>query len=372
MRRERFFRMDRAEAVALLAAAPVVHLAALGDDGAPLVRTLNAVVVDDALCFHGAAVGEKTAALGRPVVVAAEEIVAAVPSYYVDEERACPATTLYRSVQLHGVLEAVEAPAEKARVLTALMHKYQPEGGYVPIDPSHPRYGALYEKQVDSLLVGRVRLGGAALDGKAKLAQNRSPEERRVLCERLWARGRPGDPAAIELVRAANPDMPTPRFLQFEPAFKNSNGGSNPPLPVTLHCALAPADVAEATRLLAPEYWNAEMHPPPRIAGAIAASAATVGARDGEGRLVGCARAISDDHKYAWIYDVVVAPPWRGAGIGRALVRLLLEHPRVRGAASVLLQTRDAQSFYRALGFIELAEAPPRPYTSTAMLRIQR
>ena len=53
-------------------------------------------------------------------------------------------------------------------------------------------------------------------------------------------------------------------------------------------------------------------------------------------------------------------------------MRLCLDHPRVRGAARVLLRTRDAQPLYRKLGFIEEAEAPPRPYRSTGMLRIQR
>lgn len=368
MRRERFFRMERAAALALVAEAPVVHLAAAGDDGAPVLRTLHPVVVDGAVCFHGAPVGEKMLALGRPVVVAAEEIVASVPSYFVDAERACPATTLYRSAQLHGRLEAVEAPADKARVLAALMAKYQPEGGHAPLEPAHPSYAALYAREVAALSVTRVV--PVMIDGKAKLAQNRSPAERRALCERLWARGLPGDPRAIELVRAAAPDTPTPAFLQFEHMFENSNGGSI--LPVTLSCALDPTEYEAAARLLAPTYWNAGEHPPARIAGAFAASTATVGARDGEGRLVGCARAVSDDHKYAWIYDVVVAPAWRGAGIGRALVRLLLDHPRLRGVARVLLQTADAQPFYRKLGFIEASEAPPRPYASTAMLRIQR
>jgi nitroimidazol reductase NimA-like FMN-containing flavoprotein (pyridoxamine 5'-phosphate oxidase superfamily)/N-acetylglutamate synthase-like GNAT family acetyltransferase len=368
MRRERFFRMARAEAVALLRDAPVVHVAAADAEGAPILRTLNHVVVGEAVCFHGSPVGEKTLAVGRPVVVAAEEIVAAVPSYFVDPERACPATTLYRSVQLHGRLEAVAAPADKARVLAALMTKYQPEGGYAPIDPAHPSYGPLYAKEVAALLVTRVAL--EALDGKSKLAQNRSPDERRALCERLWARGLPGDPRAIELVRAASPDTPTPAFLWFEPTFKNSNlGSSRPP---TLHCALDPADVEPAVQLLAPAYWNAGLHPPARIAAALVASTAAVAARDGEGRLIGCARAISDDQKLAWVYDVVVAPAWRGAGVGLALMRLLLDHPRLRSVARVCLQTADAQSFYRKLGFVEADEAPRRPHASTAMLRIQR
>ena len=54
--------------------------------------------------------------------------------YFSDGERACPATTLYRSAQAHGTLEEVTSRADKARVLQALMEKYQPEGKHVPID----------------------------------------------------------------------------------------------------------------------------------------------------------------------------------------------------------------------------------------------
>jgi ribosomal protein S18 acetylase RimI-like enzyme len=332
MRRERFFRMARAEALALLAEAPVVHLATTTPDGAPVLRTLHPVVLGDDICFHAEAVDEKAESLGRAAVVSAEEIVAAIPSWFVDPERACPATTLYRSAQVHGTLEAVEEPALKARVLAGLMAKYQPKA-----------------------LILRVR--AADVDGKAKLAQNRSPEERAHLIDKLWERGLDGDARAIELIRAANPDTPTPPFLRTT-------------LPVTMHCALDPRDIDAAVTLLAPEYWN-DIHPRERIAGAIAGSSVFVGARVDD-KLVACARAISDGHKYAWVYDVVVAPEWRGCGLGEAVMRLCLDHPRVRRAARVLLQTRDAQPLYRKLGFIEEAEAPPRPYRSTGMLRIQR
>ena len=357
MRRERFFRMARGEALALLADAAVVHLATTTPDGAPVLRTLHPVVVDGDVCFHAAAVGEKAEALGRAVVLQAEQIVASIPSWFVDAERACPATTLYRSVQLHGTLEAVDDEAKKARVLAALMAKYQPEAGHEPIDPEHARYDELYAKQVASILILRVRAGDGDVDGKAKLLQNRSPEERVRVLEKLWERGADPDARAIELIRAANPDTPTPSFLRTT-------------LPVTLHCALDAGDVDAAVALLAPEYWN-DVHPKERIAGAIAGSPVFVGARV-DGKLVACARAISDGHKYAWVYDVVVAPEWRGCGLGQRVMRLCLEHPRVRGAWHVLLQTRDAQPLYRKLGFIEEAEAPPRPYRSTGMLRIQR
>jgi ribosomal protein S18 acetylase RimI-like enzyme len=235
------------------------------------------------------------------------------------------------------------------------MEQYQRDGRYVPIDPAHPRYDELYAKQVDAILILRVR--GGDVDGKSKLAQNRSPEERLRLLDKLWERGLDDDPRAIELIRAANPDTPTPQFLQTT-------------LPVTLSCALDARDVDAAVALLAPEYWN-DIFSKERIAGAIAGSSVFVGARV-DGKLVACARALSDGHKYAWVYDVVVAPEWRGCGLGERVMRLCLDHPRVRRAARVLLQTRDAQPLYRKLGFIEEAEAPPRPYRSTGMLRIQR
>ena len=364
MRRERFFRMDGAAAVQLLADSAVVHLASTDGEGAPILRTLHAVVVDGALSFHAAPVGEKAETIGRAAVVSAEEIVATVPSYFSDPERACPATTLYRSAQAHGIVTAVESRADKARVLQALMRKYQPEGRHVPIDVAEPRFEELYGKQVDAIWIGRLPLD--RVDGKSKLAQNRAPEERQRLCEHLWARGHDGDARAIELIRAANPDMPAPDFLRFTPDEDLALHG------ITLHCALDERDVAAAVALLAPEYWNVERHAPERIAGALRGSSAWVGARDDAGALVACARAVSDGHKSAWIYDVIVAPAWRRRGLGRAVMRLLLAHPLVRDVATQFLQTRDAQPLYRAFGFLAEGEVPPPPFQRTAMLRNQR
>src|SRR6185369_2208507 len=122
--------MPRQEAMALLGRARAVHVATTSASGEPIFRTLDFGIMGDRLVFHGAPVGEKIEALGRPAVVSVEEIVASIPSYFVDPERACPATTLYRSVQVHGTLDEVTDPADKARALEALMHKQQPEGGY--------------------------------------------------------------------------------------------------------------------------------------------------------------------------------------------------------------------------------------------------
>lgn len=340
--------MDRAGAVALLERAPVVHLASTTPDGRPLIRTVHGVVVDEALAFHGAPAGEKTETEGREAVISAEEIVASIPSYFLDPERACPATTLYRSAQIHGRIERVEDPREKARVLAALMTKYQPEGGHVPITAENP----LYTKAVAGILVLRVPL--AELDGKAKLAQNRTPEDRVRLMEKLWERGAAGDPRAIELLRAGNPGTPLPAFLRG-------------PEGTSLAAWLGAEDAAAAAALVDGAYWN-DGFSAPTLAEAHLGSTAWVGARDAAGALVATARAISDVEKRAWIYDVMVAPSLRAKGLGDAVMRLLLEHPALRRVRRVYLATRDAQAFYARMGFGDRRELDVRPYPSTEMV----
>jgi nitroimidazol reductase NimA-like FMN-containing flavoprotein (pyridoxamine 5'-phosphate oxidase superfamily)/GNAT superfamily N-acetyltransferase len=346
--RKEIFRMDRAGAVALFERAPVVHLASTTPDGRPMIRTVHGVVVGDALCFHGAPAGEKTETEGREAVVSAEEIVAAIPSYFLDPERACPATTLYRSAQIHGRIERVDDAHEKARVLAALMTKYQPEGGHVPIAADHP----LYRKAIEGILVLRVALDD--LDGKAKLAQNRTPEDRARLMEKLWERGSPGDAAAIELIRAHNPGTPIPLFLRG-------------PAGTSLAAWLGADDAPAAAALVDGAYWNEGLSAA-TLSRAHQGSTAWVGARDAAGALIATARAIGDLEKRAWIYDVMVAPTHRGRGVGEAVMRLLLDHPTLRRVRRVHLGTRDAQAFYERLGFGDRRALDVRPYPTTEMV----
>ncbi|WP_242346372.1 GNAT family N-acetyltransferase [Anaeromyxobacter terrae] len=344
MRRE-IFRADRARALALLARAPFVHLATTTPDGAPVLRAIDAAVLEDGVFFHGAHAGEKATCLGRPAVVSAEEVVAHVPSWMADPVRACPATTLFRSVQVHGTLTAVEDPAVKARALEALMRRWQPEGRYQPIDAHDPLYrGELAGVRVFSVPLERV-------DGKWKLLQNRAPQEIERVLLGLWERGAPGDAEAIEAIRDANPGAPTPAFLAADG--------------VRLHAALGPDDLAPVEALLAGEYWW-EGEPRELVGPAHRAATAWVGARAPHGALVASARAVSDG-RCAWIYDVVVARPWRGRGLGRRVMSLLLDHPAVRRTRFVRLATRDAQGLYARFGFVDAA-ARRRFATSSEMV----
>ncbi len=340
--------MPRKDAIALLERARVIRLATTNAAGEPIFRTLDFGVLEDRLVFHGAPVGEKIEALGRPAVVSAEEVVASIPSYFVDPERACPATTLYRSVQVHGTLDEVHDPAEKARALEALMHKQQPEGGYTPIAHDH----ALYQKQIASLLVVSISL--ERLDGKAKLAQNRAPSEQRRIASELWKRG---DAEAAFAVVEANPHTPLPDFLSA-------------PHGLRLGLGAGPSDAEACADLLEGAYWHDQFTRDHAIRAHLT-SRAWIVARDRDGRIVASARAISDGAKYAWIYDVIVSPDWRGKHVGDAIMRVLLDHPAVRDVRYVRLGTRDAMTFYAKMGFISRDSLPPRPYASTEMVLVR-
>ncbi len=311
MRRTEFM-MSPGEAEALLTALPTIHLASTLADGAPILRTLHHVIEPGWIAFHAAPKGEKTGLVGRVAVVQAEEVVATVPSTFFDPVKACPATTYYRSVQVHGVVEELVDPPVKARVLQALMEKLQPEGGYAPITADDRRYRG----PVNGLLVAGIRLDHVT--GKAKLAQNRTPAQVVTLLEQLWKRGLPEDPRAVELVRAANPLAATPAFLAG-------------PAGTILHAWLPTTAAGDAAALIVAS-GGAEAGERDRLVRAHQRASVWVGARDANGRLIASARALADGGPRAWLHELVVAAAWRGRGLDTALLRLVTDHPAVRAA----------------------------------------
>jgi N-acetyltransferase len=81
----------------------------------------------------------------------------------------------------------------------------------------------------------------------------------------------------------------------------------------------------------------------------IAAAWRVVGAYDRAGAMVGFARAISDDD-HAYLADVFVLPEHRGLGLGKAIVRMMVEDGPGSGLRW-MLHTSDAHGLYRQFGF---------------------
>ncbi|MEO8847553.1 MAG: GNAT family N-acetyltransferase [Casimicrobiaceae bacterium] len=71
-------------------------------------------------------------------------------------------------------------------------------------------------------------------------------------------------------------------------------------------------------------------------------------ALDADGRPIGCARLLDDAH----IGRVAVLQPWRGRGVGNALMAPLIEMAHARGYPRVMLHAQvRACGFYARMGF---------------------
>ena len=69
---------------------------------------------------------------------------------------------------------------------------------------------------------------------------------------------------------------------------------------------------------------------------------------------VGFARVITDYATFAWLADVFVLDQFRGQGLGKWLVGVILAHPQLQGFRRWVLATKDAHELYRPFGFNEL------------------
>lgn len=103
---------------------------------------------------------------------------------------------------------------------------------------------------------------------------------------------------------------------------------------------------------------------PGRLRTAIAASAYKVVALEGS-RVVGFARAMSDEAFAVYIADILVAPDRQRQGIGRRLTEAIMRrYPLGTFHHQVLVAERGAEGFYRKLGLI-----PVSAYGLTAFIR---
>jgi uncharacterized protein len=176
-----------------LRAATFGFLATRSENEFPNIVPLNFVWTNGAVYFHSARIGQKIKDLkheNRVTFCVAEEA-ALIPSYFMDEKLACPATAFFKSVIVYGVASFVDEDAEKVAALSAFMEKLQPEGGYSPFDISDPEY----RRNIRSVAVTKIT--PTALTAKFKFGQNRGEEDWLRTRDGLRARGRSGDAEAV-------------------------------------------------------------------------------------------------------------------------------------------------------------------------------
>ena len=72
------------------------------------------------------------------------------------------------------------------------------------------------------------------------------------------------------------------------------------------------------------------------------------------GRQVGYARMITDKATFAYMADVFIDENYRGKGLGKWLIEMILAHPDVKGLRRILLATKDAHNLYEKCGFTSI------------------
>lgn len=87
------------------------------------------------------------------------------------------------------------------------------------------------------------------------------------------------------------------------------------------------------------------------------------------GQLVGFARVVTDYATFALLCDVFILTPYRGLGLSKWLVKVIVAHPELQGLRRFSLYTKDAHSLYAAHGFQPIADPSramekktPNPY----------
>lgn len=115
-------------------------------------------------------------------------------------------------------------------------------------------------------------------------------------------------------------------------------------------------DIEELVALYDAVGWSAYTKAPEVPHAAVTGSSYVVAARRGQ-RLIGLARALSDDATICYLQDVLVLPEEQRTGVGRALVQAVLDRYRTVRQKVLLTDDESGQrTFYESLGYVEVRD----------------
>jgi len=69
---------------------------------------------------------------------------------------------------------------------------------------------------------------------------------------------------------------------------------------------------------------------------------------------VGFARMITDKATFAYLADVFIIEEFRGRGLSKWLMEIIMSHPDLQGLRRMILVTKDAHGLYKQFGFTPL------------------
>ena len=85
-------------------------------------------------------------------------------------------------------------------------------------------------------------------------------------------------------------------------------------------------------------------------------SSLCIGAYDAAGAQVGLVRVISDYATFCYVCDVYVLEDHRGRELSKAMLAMVIDHPKLQGLRRWSLVTADAHGLYRQFGFSPVAQ----------------
>lgn len=167
------------------------------DNNVPYGIPLNFVWWEEGVAFHGAKEGKKIELIAQNPNASLSIVkpYSLLPSYFSETTSACPASQLYASIIMQGVITIIDTNEQKASALNALMEKLQPEKRYETITAENP----MYKKRIEEIMI--LKLTPKSMSCKLKMGQNLPPERKKLLLKHLEERGTPLDLLSASAIR---------------------------------------------------------------------------------------------------------------------------------------------------------------------------
>ena len=123
-------------------------------------------------------------------------------------------------------------------------------------------------------------------------------------------------------------------------------------MPLEVVESLTESQLADLCRLYQSEWWTGD-RTTEGVRAMLENTSLMIGLVDQEGRLVAFCRVLTDFVYRGMLYDVMVDPELRGQGLGRRLMDVLAEHPRLRGIECLWLACKeDKEPFYEKWDYV--------------------
>jgi nitroimidazol reductase NimA-like FMN-containing flavoprotein (pyridoxamine 5'-phosphate oxidase superfamily) len=173
----------------ILASSTVGRLATIDQEGYPYITPVNFVYFQGAIYFHCAAQGEKldNLACNPKVCFEVDRPLAYIEARFNPDNNPCKTHQFYHSVIIRGRARVVPDGDLKTAALNVLVAKHEGHADFPPVTADSPAYS----------ICRVVEIIPERMTAKSELGQDKDPEKRKALAEKLARRGLPGDLEAV-------------------------------------------------------------------------------------------------------------------------------------------------------------------------------